>query len=44
MLDELASIVEMPNRVASEYEPLLEIIGLCGSFLMLRGYTISFIY
>jgi hypothetical protein len=44
MLDELASVVEMPDGVAGEYEPLSEIIGLCGSFLTLRGHTISFVH
>ncbi len=34
----------MPNGVASEYEALSKIIGLCGSFLTLRGYTIYFVH
>jgi hypothetical protein len=43
-LDELASVVDMPDGVAGDYEALSEIIGLCGSFLTLRGHTISFIH
>ena len=42
-LDELASFVDMPNGLSDD-ESLTEIIGLCGSFLTLRGRTISFIY
>jgi hypothetical protein len=43
-LDELVAFVDMPNGVAGEYEALLEIIGLCGSFLMLCECTISFVH
>jgi hypothetical protein len=41
-LEELASFVDIPNGVSSDYEALAEIIGLCGSFLKLRERTISF--
>jgi hypothetical protein len=43
-LNELAAFVDMPDSVAGKYEALLEIIGLCGSFLTLREHTISFVY
>jgi hypothetical protein len=43
-LDELASVIDMPDGIAGEYEALLEIIGLCGSILTLRGRTISFVH
>jgi hypothetical protein len=41
-LDELGTLMEMPNGVTGNYEALSEIIGLCGSFLTLRGRIISF--
>ena len=34
----------MPNGVAGEYEALSEIVGLCGSFLTLQEYTVSFVH
>ena len=43
-LEELASFVDMPNGVSSDYKALAEIIGLCGSFLILREHTISFVH
>ncbi|PVI00227.1 hypothetical protein DM02DRAFT_672188 [Periconia macrospinosa] len=43
-LDELVSVVDLPPGIAGEYEALSEIIGLCGSFLTLRGRTISFVH
>ena len=43
-LDELASFVDMPDGVSGDYEALSEIIGLCGSFLILRERTISFVH
>ncbi|KAK6591872.1 nwd1 protein [Botrytis cinerea] len=43
-LDELVALVDMPDGVASDYEALSEIIGLCGSFLTLRERTIFFVY
>jgi hypothetical protein len=43
-VDELPAFVDMPTRVASEYEALSEIKGLCSSFLTLRGRMIFFIY
>jgi hypothetical protein len=42
-LDELASLVDMPNGVSGD-ESLTEIIGLCGSFLTLQKRTISFVH
>ncbi|KAM3082705.1 hypothetical protein ACMFMF_002359 [Clarireedia jacksonii] len=44
ILDELVALVDMPEEVAGDYEALSEIIGLCGSFLTLRGYTIFFVH
>ncbi|KAM3067045.1 hypothetical protein ACMFMG_011824 [Clarireedia jacksonii] len=43
-LDELVAFVDMPDGVAGDYEALSEIIGLCGSFLTLRGRTIFFVH
>jgi hypothetical protein len=43
-LDELTSIVDMPKGVSGSDEILLEIIGLCGSFLTVRGRTILFVH
>ncbi|KAJ8068547.1 hypothetical protein OCU04_004097 [Sclerotinia nivalis] len=43
-LDELMAFVDMPDRVAGDYEALSEIIGLCGSFLTLRERTIFFVH
>lgn len=43
-LDELASYIDLPKDVADDYESLEEIIGLCGSFLTLRGRTISLVH
>jgi hypothetical protein len=43
-LEELASVVDMPDGVSGDYEALAEIIGLCGSFLTLQERTISFVH
>jgi hypothetical protein len=43
-LDELSSFIDMPDGITGEYEALSEIIELCGSFLTLREYTISFVH
>ena len=43
-MDELPSLVDMPDEVVGEYEALSEIIGLCGSFLTLQQRTISFVH
>ncbi|KAM3066457.1 hypothetical protein ACMFMG_012043 [Clarireedia jacksonii] len=43
-LDELVTFMDMSDEVADDYEALTEIIGLCGSFLTLRGRTISFFH
>jgi NACHT domain/Heterokaryon incompatibility protein (HET) len=43
-LDELVSFVDMPDGVSGDYEALSEIIQLCGSFLTLRGCSISFVH
>ncbi|KAF1814205.1 HET-domain-containing protein [Eremomyces bilateralis CBS 781.70] len=43
-LDELASLVDLPDGVADGYDDLSEIIGLCGSFLSLRESTISLVH
>lgn len=43
-LDEIAVIVEVPPKAASDYKALAEIIGYCGSFLTLRDRTIFFVH
>jgi len=43
-LDELTSLVDLPDGISGEYEALSEIIGLCGSFLTLREHTITFVH
>jgi hypothetical protein len=43
-LDELVTLVDMPEGVAGDDEALREIIGLCGSFLTLREHTIFFVH
>jgi hypothetical protein len=43
-LEELASIVDLPDDIAGEDDVLTEIIGLCGSFLTLRERTITFVH
>jgi hypothetical protein len=43
-LEELASFVDMPDSVSSDYKALAEIIGFCGSFLTLRERAISFVH
>jgi hypothetical protein len=43
-LDELPSLVDMPLRCSSNDKALVEIVGLCGSFLTLRKRVISFVH
>jgi hypothetical protein len=43
-LDELPSLIDLPDGVRSDYEALSEIVGLCGSFLTLREHTILFVH
>ncbi|KAG9238794.1 hypothetical protein BJ875DRAFT_501791 [Amylocarpus encephaloides] len=43
-LTELTSLVETLKDVSDDYGALVEIIGLCGSFLALRESTIYFIH
>ena len=43
-LPELASLVDVPEGVSDDLEALAEIVGLCGSFLTLREYTIYFVH
>ncbi|KAF1959162.1 HET-domain-containing protein [Byssothecium circinans] len=43
-LKELASLVEMLEGMADDLESLCEIIGLCGSFLTIRGDTVYFVH
>jgi hypothetical protein len=43
-INELVILVKMPNRVNSEYEALVEIIGYCKSFLAIRERTIFFVH
>ncbi|KAJ5917571.1 hypothetical protein N7466_011125 [Penicillium verhagenii] len=42
--DELASLVELPDDLTSDYEALAEIIATCGSFLAVRDDTIIFVH
>ena len=45
-LDELAALVDSDTleSVSGDYEALVEIVGLCGSFLTLCKHTISFVH
>jgi hypothetical protein len=43
-VDELVTLVKMPNGVDGEYEALAEIIGYCRSFLTIRERTIFFVH
>ncbi|KAK4641591.1 HNWD NOD-like receptor bm1 [Podospora bellae-mahoneyi] len=43
-LDELVSLVEMPDDVSDDQESLKEIIKLCGSFLTIRERTVYFVH
>lgn len=43
-LNELTSFVDMPNSVSRNDMALSEIRGRCGSFLTLRGHSISFVH
>jgi hypothetical protein len=43
-LQELTSLVEMPDDVSDDPESLEEIIKLCGSFLTLRERTVYFVH
>jgi len=43
-LQELTSIVEMPDTISKNFEAQSEIIRLCGSFLTLRERTVSFVH
>lgn len=43
-LDELASLIEMPDDVSDDPESLEEIVKLCGSFLIIRERTVYFVH
>ena len=43
-LKELMSFVETPERIPDDLESLQEIIGSCGSFLVLREHTVYFVH
>ncbi|KAK3995703.1 hypothetical protein QBC44DRAFT_319239 [Cladorrhinum sp. PSN332] len=43
-LDELTSLVEMPDDVSDDSGSLEEIISLCGSFLTIREKTVYFVH
>ncbi|KAK1776790.1 hypothetical protein QBC45DRAFT_204092 [Copromyces sp. CBS 386.78] len=43
-LQELTTLVEMPNIICDDLESLEEIIRLCGSFLTIRERTIYFVH
>ncbi|KAJ5682061.1 uncharacterized protein N7477_002001, partial [Penicillium maclennaniae] len=44
MLNELPSVVELPDDLSSDSEALSEIIAICGSFLTVREDTIIFVH
>jgi hypothetical protein len=43
-LDELASLIELPDELYKDNEDLSEIIAICGSFLTLTQHTIIFVH
>jgi hypothetical protein len=43
-LKELTCLVEMLEDIADDIESLREIVGLCGSFLTIRGDTVYFVH
>jgi len=43
-LKELPALADVPGRVSNNDNALAEIVGLCGSFLTLRGRTIFFVH
>ncbi|KAJ9482532.1 hypothetical protein VN97_g10895 [Penicillium thymicola] len=43
-LGELDSLIEISDHSHEDYETLSEIIGVCGSFLSLRGDTVMFVH
>jgi hypothetical protein len=43
-VEELVTLVDMPNGVDGEYEALAEIIGYCKSFLAIRERKIFFVH
>ncbi|KAK4173539.1 vegetative incompatibility protein, partial [Triangularia setosa] len=43
-LDELASLIEMPDDVSDDLESLEEIVKLCGSFLTIRERAVYFVH
>ncbi|KAL2192296.1 NACHT domain-containing protein, partial [Corynascus similis CBS 632.67] len=43
-VDELVALVDTLDDVSGDYKTLADIVGLCGSFLTLRGHTISFVH
>jgi hypothetical protein len=43
-LDELTVLVEILDDLSNDYEALLEIIAICGSFLTWREDVIVFVY
>jgi hypothetical protein len=42
--DELTALVEIPDDLSDDHEALLEIIAVCGSFLILRENIILFVH
>ena len=44
IVDELVTLIKLPNRVNSEYEALVEIISYYRSFFVIRERIIFFIY
>ncbi|KAJ6020469.1 hypothetical protein N7540_005973 [Penicillium herquei] len=44
VIDELASLVELPDDLSNDSEALSEIIAICGSFLTMSDDTIIFVH
>jgi hypothetical protein len=43
-LNELISLIEMPEDMSDDFKSVKEIISLCGSFLIIREDTIYFMH
>jgi hypothetical protein len=43
-LNELTSLIEMREDISDDLESVREIVGLCGSFLTIREYTVYFVH
>jgi hypothetical protein len=43
-LDELVSLIELPDHLSNDSKTLSEVIATCGSFLTMSEKTINFVY